>query len=203
MDYTQLQAVVADFANRQDLADRIPTFIELTEARMKRDLRDKVRMTKRAEAMVYGEYFPLPCDWCETVKVIADGSVLRLTDGFNIERVEPSGGPKFYRHVGDQLQLLPAVGGEKKPVRFEMEYLAFPEPLSDDNPSNWVLSTYPDIYIYGAMLQIAPFLHDDQRIPIWTQAYGEAVSAANLSSDRAGGSGSALRLQRHGVPSYG
>ena len=111
----------------------------------------------------------------------------------------PSGGPKFYRHVGDQLQLLPAVGGEKKPVRFEMEYLAFPEPLSDDNPSNWVLETYPDIYIYGAMLQIAPFLHDDQRIPVWTQAYGEAVSAANVSSDKASGSGSALRLQRHGV----
>ena len=58
MNYTELQAVIADFANRQDLADRIPTFIELTEARLKRDLRDKVRMTQRAEAMVYGEYFP-------------------------------------------------------------------------------------------------------------------------------------------------
>ena len=199
MDYTKLKSVIADFSNRQDLDSQIPTFIELTEARLKRDLRDQVRMTKRAEAMVYGEYFPLPCDWCETVKVIADGSVLRLTDGFNIERVEPSGGPKFYRHVGDQLQLLPAVGAENKPVRFEMEYLAFPEALSDTNPSNWVLETYPDIYIYGAMLQIAPFLHDDARVPLWTQAYGEAVSSANVASDKADGSGSALRLQRHGV----
>lgn len=197
MNFEQLKAVIAEFANRQDLETMIPTFIRLTESRLRRDLRDVTRMTDRAEAMVHGEYFPLPCDWCETVKVIADGSVLRLADSFNIERVELSGGPKFYRHVGDQMQLLPPAGEE--PIRFVMEYLSFPDGLSDENPTNWVLDTYPDIYIYGAMLQIAPFLHDDGRVPLWSQAYGEAISAANISSQKAKASGSALRLQRHGV----
>lgn len=200
MDYSRLKEVIADWSNRADLSEQIPVFIELTEARLKRDLRDKVRMTQRAEAMVYGEYFPLPCDWCETIKVIADDSVLRLADSFNIERVELYSGPKYYRHSGDQLQLLPGTNiSESDPIRFEMEYLAFPEALSDSNPSNWVLQTYPDLYIYGAMLQIAPYLQDDARIPVWTQAYGEAVSAANVASAKASGSGSALRLQRHGV----
>ena len=197
MNFEQLKAVIAEFANRQDLETMIPTFIRLTESRLRRDLRDVTRMTDRAEAMVHGEYFPLPCDWCETVKVIADGSVLRLADSFNIERVELSGGPKYYRHVGDQMQLLPPAGEE--PIRFVMEYLSFPDGLTDENPTNWVLDTYPDIYIYGAMLQIAPFLHDDARVPLWSQAYGEAISAANISSQKAKASGSALRLQRHGV----
>jgi hypothetical protein len=197
MNFEQLKAVIAEFANRQDLETMIPTFIRLTESRLRRDLRDVTRMTDRAEAMVHGEYFPLPCDWCETVKVIADGSVLRLADSFNIERVELSGGPKYYRHVGDQMQLLPPAGEE--PIRFVMEYLAFPDGLSDENPTNWVLDTYPDIYIYGAMLQIEPFLHDDAPVPLWSQAYGEAISAANISSQKAKASGSALRLQRHGV----
>jgi hypothetical protein len=40
---------------------------------------------------------------------------------------------------------------------------------------------------------------EDARIPVWTQAYGESVSAANVASVRAAGSGSALRLQRHGI----
>ena len=200
MDYSRLKEVIADWSNRADLSEQIPVFIEMTEARLKRDLRDKVRMTQRAEAMVYGEYFPLPCDWCETIKVIADGSVLRLTDSFNVERIELFDGPKFYRHAGDQLQLLPGTNiKESDPIPFEMEYLAFPEALSDDNPSNWVLSTYPDLYIYGAMLQIAPYLQDDARIAVWAQAYGEAVSAANTASEKSHGSGSALRLQRHGV----
>jgi hypothetical protein len=197
MNYSKLKEVIADFANRQDLGTQIPVFIEMTEARLRRDLRDKTRMTQRAEAMVYGEYFPLPCNWVETTKVIAGGRPLRLTDSFNIERVELSEGPKFYRHAGDQLQLMPAVEGD--PISFEMEYLEFPEALSDDNPTNWVLDTYPDIYIYGAMLQVAPFLMDDTRLPLWTQAYGEAVTAANGSSEKARVSGSALRLQRHGL----
>jgi hypothetical protein len=200
MDYSKLKEVIADWSNRQDLAEQIPVFIEMTEARLKRDLRDKVRMAQRAEAMVYGEYFPLPCDWCETIKVIADGSVLRLADSFNIERVELYSGPKYYRHSGDQLQLLPATDvSESDPIRFEMEYLALPEALSEENPSNWVLETYPDLYIYGALMQVAPFLQDDARLPIWSQAYGEAVSAANVSSVKSSGSGSALRLQRHGI----
>ena len=200
MYYSKLQEVIADFANRQDLQAQLPVFIELPAARLRRDLRDKVRMTQRAEAMVYGEYFPLPCNWVETTKVIAGGRPLRLTDSFNIERAELSEGPRFYRHAGDQLQLLPAPSvKEDEPIRFEMEYLEFPEALSDDNPSNWVLETYPDLYIYGAMLQVAPFLMEDARIPVWTQAYGESVSAANISSEKAHGSGSALRLQRHGI----
>ena len=200
MTYNELKEVIADFANRQDLQAQIPLFIKLTEARLKRDLRDEVRMTKRAEAMVYGEYFPLPCDWVSTSKVIAGNRVLRLADSFNIERVELSGGPKYYRHSGDQLQLLPATDvSESDPIRFEMEYLEFPEPLSEQNQSNWVLNTYPDLYIYGAMLQVAPYLQDDARIQIWERAYGEAVSAANVASVKAAGSGSALRLQRHGV----
>lgn len=200
MNYSKLKEVIADWSNRGDLESQIPVFIELTEARLKRDLRDKVRMTQRAEAMVYGEYFPLPCSWCETVKVIADGRILRLVDSFNVERVELYDGPKYYRHVGDQLQLLPGTNiSESDPIRFEMEYLEFPEPLSEENESNWVLSTYPDLYIYGAMLQVAPYLQDDARIQIWERAYGEAVSAANVASVKAAGSGSALRLQRHGV----
>ena len=197
MNYSKLKEVIADWSNRQDLVSQIPVFIEMTESRLRRDLRDKTRMTQRAEAMVYGEYFPLPCNWVETTKVIAGGRPLRLTDSFNIERVELSEGPKFFRHAGDQLQLLPAVEGE--PLSFEMEYLEFPDALSEENPTNWVLDTYPDIYIYGAMLQVAPFLMDDARMPMWAQAYGEAVKAANGSSIKSQSSGSGLRLQRHGL----
>ena len=68
MDYTTLKSVIADYANRQDLETRIPTFIELTEARLNRDIRHW-RMVKRAEAPVVGERFPLPCDWLQTIKV--------------------------------------------------------------------------------------------------------------------------------------
>lgn len=200
MTYNELKEVIADFANRGDLQKQIPLFIQLTEARLNRDVRHW-RMEKRAAAEVVGERFPLPCDWVETIKVKADGRPLRLADAFMVDAVDhehhrPSAGNLYYRHTGDQLELFPA---QDKPVSFELEFIAKVPSLGDNQTTNWLLDEFPDVYIYGAMLQVAPFLHDDQRVPIWAQAYGEAVSAANLSSDRAKYSGTALRLQRHGI----
>lgn len=200
MNYSELQSVVADFADRQDLTSQIPTFIQMAEARINRDIRHW-RMSKRAEAEVTGERFPLPCDWVETVRVTADGKPLRLSDVWMVDAIDHAGhygqqGNRFYRHSGDQLELHPP---QSKPVPFMLEYIAEVPALADNKPTNWLLEEFPDVYIYGAMLQVSPFLHDDSRVPLWTQAYGEAVSAANISSDKAKHSGSALRLQRHGI----
>lgn len=197
MTYDELQVQVGDWLNRKDLAAQIPTFIELAEARIRRDLRDR-RQEVRAEAQVYGEYMTLPCDHVETIRVIADDKILRLADKFNIERFEILGPVAFYRHYNDQVQFMPAPDPDKG-SRVVLEYIAEVTPCSDTNPTNWLLERSPDVYLYGALLAAEGFLHDDGRIPIWTQAYGEAVSALNIASDKAEYSGTALRLQRHGI----
>jgi hypothetical protein len=197
MDYATLQTTIADFLNRKDLTEQIPTFIELAEARIRRDLRDR-RQEVRAEATVFAEYMALPCDHIETIRVIADDKILRLADKFNIERFEILGPMSFYRHFNDQLQFMPAPDPEKG-ARVVLEYIAEVTPCSTESPTNWLLEQSPDVYLYGALLAAEGYLHDDGRIPIWSQAYGEAVSALNMASDKAEYSGTALRLQRHGV----
>ncbi len=47
--YAELQTAVGNWLNRADLTARIPEFIELFEARVKRDLRVR-QMEKRATA---------------------------------------------------------------------------------------------------------------------------------------------------------
>lgn len=197
MNYETLQTTIGDWLNREDLTDQIPMFIELAEARIRRDLRDR-RQQVRSEAMVYAEYMTLPCDHVETIRVIADDKILRLADKFNIERFEILGPVAFYRHYNDQLQFMPAPDPDKG-VRVVLEYVAEVTPCSDTSPNNWLLEQSPDLYLFGALLAAEGYLHDDGRIPIWTQAYGEAVSALNMASDKAEYSGTALRLQRHGV----
>ena len=197
MNYAELQTTIADFLNRSDLTDQIPIFIELAEARIRRDLRDR-RQQVRSEAMVYAEYMTLPCDHVETIRVVVDDKILRLADKFNIERFEILGPVAFYRHYNDQLQFMPAPDPDKG-ARVVLEYTAEVTKCSADNPTNRLLEQSPDIYLYSALLAAEGYLHDDQRIPIWTQAYGEAVTALNGASDMAENSGSALRLQRHGI----
>jgi len=55
------------------------------------------------------------------------------------------------------------------------------------------------VYLYGSLIAAEGYLHDDTRIPLWAQAYSEAVTSLNGASDMAENSGSALRLQRHGI----
>ena len=99
MNYPELRQHIADFLNRDDLTGQIPLFIRLAESRIRRDLRER-SMQVRAEAMVYSEFFSLPCDWVETKTVMCDDRILRLIDGFNIERLNMTGPTRFYRHVG-------------------------------------------------------------------------------------------------------
>jgi hypothetical protein len=124
---------------------------------------------------------------------------LRLAGGYNIERFEMIGVPSFYRHVeGDKLQFLPAPNSEN-PLRCVLEYWAAVPDLTEESPNNWLLDRYPDVYLYGSLLIAAAYLQDDGRVPLWTQAYSESVTAANMASERSEYSGVALRLQRHGV----
>lgn len=196
MDYAKLQTTIADFLNRLDLEDQVPQFIELTESRIRRDVRESSMQT-RAETMIASEYFELPCDWVSTIRITVDGNVLRLADGYNMERFELIGVPSFYRHVEHKLQFLPPPDNAK-PLRCVIEYMAEIPHLSEENPTNWLLERYPDVYLYGSLLTAAGYLNDDVRVPLWQSAYGEAVAAANLASEKAEYSGVALRLQRHG-----
>jgi hypothetical protein len=86
-----------------------------------------------------------------------------------------------------------------KGARVVVEYIAEVTRCSADNPTNWLLEQSPDVYLYGTLIAAEGYLQDDKRIPLWAQAYGEAVQALNGASDMSEYSGSALRLQRHGI----
>ena len=44
-------------------------------------------------------------------------------------------------------------------------------PLSAGTDTNWLLTNYPDIYLYGSLIESAPYLRDDQRIGLWQSEY--------------------------------
>jgi hypothetical protein len=77
----------------------------------------------------------------------------------------------------------------------ELLYYAELEPLSDSNASNWLLEMSPDAYLYGALMQSAPYLKDDARMAVWSMLYSGAVAGTNLQSNKAKSGGSGLRLK--------
>lgn len=200
--YAELKAAVSDWLNRDDLTGAIPSFIALAEADMSRKLKDW-RMDVVLPVTLSGQYTALPSDWLATTRLnlIAPSSRLDLaSDGalaeMRFQRGDMAGKPTHYAHTAGSLEAFPTPDAS---YAAEMVYRAKIVSLSDAAPSNWLLTSAPDCYLYGALMQAAPYLKDDARIGIWGGLYAEAITGLNEASERARESAAGLRLRNVGM----
>lgn len=200
--YTELTAAIADWLNREDLTAVIPSFISLAEADINRNLRDW-RMEKRSDASLDAQYSTLPTDWLETIRLNLSGGTSRLelvSDGaladLRAERSDAAGKPTHYAHTAGGLELFPTPDAA---YDAELVYFAKVPALSATATTNWLLSAAPDVYLYGALTQSAPYLKDDQRAPLWAGLYQNAITSLNTASERSRYSGAGLRLRIRGM----
>jgi hypothetical protein len=200
--YANLQSTISDWLNRDDLAAVIPSFIALAEADISRTLRD-YRMEKRSTALVDAQYSALPTDWLETIRVQVSGDTSRLelvSDGaladMRAARNDAGGKPTHYAHTAGGLELFPTPDAE---YTIEVVYFAKVPALSVSATTNWLLSAAPDVYLYGALTQSAPYLKDDQRAPVWAGLYQNVITGLNTASERSRYSGTGLRLRIRGM----
>lgn len=198
LTYTTLQSTVQDYLDRADLASVVPLFIELMESKLKRTLRH-YRMEKRATANTVAAQrsLALPNDFLEM------RSVKRNSDSWvPLESLSPqilnyatsaTGTPRYFAIVGDEVLFEPTPDAE---YEIEMWYYAF-ESLSDDNTSNWLSETYPDIYVYGTLLEAEAYLMNDPRLAVWKRAFDEALMQLNREAriTRWGGAPLTIRVQ--------
>lgn len=60
---------------------------------------------------------------------------------------------------------------------FEMLYWELPALLDDVTQTNWLTQYAPNLLLYACLLETAPFLKNDERIPTWQQFYDRAAQA--------------------------
>ena len=198
--YDELKSAIADFLNREDLASVIPTFISLAEADFNRRL-THWRMDKRASVTVDGRYNTLPTDWIETLRFDIDGdSIIPVSHKELLDRRESNdaeaGQPRYYALTGGEIEVFPEPG---ETYTASMVYRGKIDALSDSNADNWILTYYPDAYLYGALAHSAPYLQEDQRLTVWAAMAQSATDAINRESAAAKYSGSGLRMRIKGL----
>jgi len=194
--YTELKASIADWLNRTDLTTTIPDFISLAEAQMERTLRTR-QMIVRANASFDSEYGAVPDDFLETksLKLTSTNPLTPLAflsiDDMDAARSHytASGRPRFFSVVGGQFRISPTPDAA---YTTELIYFAKLAKLSSTVASNWLLTSSPDIYLYGSLLQAAPYLQDDARIQVWATLYERALNDLRTADDRGASSGGAL-----------
>lgn len=200
--FTELKSAIADWLVRDDLTAAIPSFITLAEADISRKLRDW-RMETRTTLTVSSQYTALPADWLETVRLQVAGATSQLelaSQGALAEMRaainDQAGRPTHYALTGGQLELFPT---PDQSYSLDLVYFAKVASLSDVATSNWLLTTAPDAYLYGALVQSAPYLKDDARATVWAGLYQSAIDGLNAASEAARYSGANLRLRIRGM----
>jgi hypothetical protein len=179
VDYTSLQAAVTEYLARdQDttLIARIPTFIQLFEAKMNRALFVR-QMEQRATAVIditqsEPEFIALPSDF-QSMRRIRLSSVSgkpylsflsgTQMDEFRLFSADASGQPIYFTIFGNEIELCPSPDQD---YTVEMVYRQNVPALSS-NSTNWLLTLAPDLYLYGALLESAPYIKEDERIQTW------------------------------------
>jgi len=194
--YTELKTSIGDWLNRSDLTSVIPDFISLAEAQVERTLRTR-QMIVRANASFDAEYGAVPSDFLETksLKLTSTNPQTPLEflsiDALDNKAAEytGSGKPRFFGVVGGQFRIVPTPDAT---YTTELTYYAKLTKLSSSVATNWLLTANPDIYLYGALLQAAPYLQDDARIQTWATLYERALNDSQTADDRGASSGGAL-----------
>lgn len=204
-NYTNLQTSIADFLNRDDLTSVIPTFIQLAEADMNRQVRHwKMEARSTGTQDAGDQYMQIPSDWLETIRLHLTGSgtsALTLTSRAAMADIRAKNEdistvkPYYYTHADGQFELYPT---PTEDTDFELLYYQKIPDLAT-NSTNWLLTDAPDVYLYGALLHSAPYLQEDARTQTWASMYAAAVQNVNNASEQARYSGSGMTLKVRGL----
>lgn len=185
--YSGLKSAIADHLDNAGLDSQIDDFIDIAEARHKREVRIR-EMLKRSTITIDDRFLTIPADFLQpkTLRIftgfttghryypdVREVSVDDLTDHSRVDISRP----KFYAvHESIEFDVdidpLDTYSGE-------LIYYFPLTALSDSNADNAILTRAPDVYLYGALISSAPFLMFDERISVWEKLYSQAVNNLN------------------------
>lgn len=177
-NYTDLQIALSNYLGRDELTARITELIALFEAKVKRRLRLR-RMESRATAATTAGVAEL------ALPTIAGGAIADFLEMRNLRLntdprrtlifvpqhqsdweepgVSRSGYPRIYRIVGTEIIFGPIPDAA---YTVETDYYGF-NPLSTSAPTNWLMTEYPDVYLFGSLAQAGGYKTPDPRVPEW------------------------------------
>ena len=205
-NYSELQTAVGSWLNRSDLSSNIPDFITLAEASFNRVLRTRNQIT-RATSSVSEQYVALPTDLIELFNIQVNTDPIKRLEQVSLDKADDlrsanssSGTPAYFAITGNNIELIPTPNDTKT---IEIIYYAKITALSDSNTSNWLLTNYPDIYLYGSLVQAEPFLMNDERIGTWGSLLGKAQEELRVSDERSQTEGGTLVMRAVNNLDYG
>jgi hypothetical protein len=170
--YAALQNAIVRWARKtgdMEFSDTVPDFIRLCESKLNMRLRVREQEANATLTPTDG-VCALPGDYLtwRTVKVGAD--TLSYISPLQTDVFKTAGTPRHFSITGDELTIWPSGPGV-----VTLGYYKKIPALTTAATSNWLLAKAPQLYIYGSLLEAAPFTGEDARMGLWGQGYEQAI----------------------------
>lgn len=189
--YTELVSALVRRLHRIDLTTDIPDFIMLAEKRIITMLRSRLMETASTIATVAGtQYVTLPT----TLIGIDSLSIPGVSP--NIDYVSPdkykqdygdtgyTGAPHAYTTIGDKVYFGPTPDAI---YTVSIIYRGSVTPLTDAASTNSILTKWPNVYLYAALVESVEVTKNTTDGERWETRFRDAIDGINLIDWQAGG----------------
>lgn len=162
-DLLDLRTAVVEQTGRPDIADVFPRLVKMTEAHLNRHLRTRSQVTGTTLTFASG-VATIPSDFAEAIG---------LYDANGYEYVQQplqqvkTGGTTWYYSMNASQFLVNGYDGD-----LTLEYYATLPTISDSmTDTNWLLTKYPGVYLYGVAYEASKHVRDVEMATAMRQLY--------------------------------
>lgn len=185
-NYTDLVAAIHGWLNRSDMATIAPDLIALAEAEFNRVLRCP-EMEVRSSATLSGEALATPTDFIGLRSMASDNAKFEVLSPDDLLAIPEShtGFPNYVAVIDNQFFFRPVPSSGTVEIVYYQKIPA----LTSGNPTNWLMTKYPDLYLCAALVQAELYNWNDERLPLLKARVEEIMGqiAEAVKKERYGG----------------
>lgn len=179
-NYSELQASIATWMKRADLAALIPDFIALAETRIKTMVDPRLyETTVTLSTSPSSDTIALPSDFKAPIALwLADINPIeqltqKLVQGLPFN--DTPSRPLYWAIDGASIRFQsPADAAYPIEFRYQQTFS-----LSGGNPTNYILTAYPNVYLFSTLVEAHTYVQNQEESAVWDGRFRDAVAECN------------------------
>ncbi len=179
---------MANWISRSDLTPRVPELIALGESRLFTDLRCReIEATATISTTSTQRLDPLPTRFVQARGLYITGTpnvrleFRSIAEFWSVYGDIATASPTYYTISADNFVW---AGIPDAVYSIIVEHYARPAAFSADADTNAVIARWPNLYLYTALLEAAPFLGNDPRVVTWSGLYETLLAQIHAADKR-------------------
>lgn len=182
--YTSLQTAIGDWLAKSNLTDSIPNFIQNWEERFYRSPKNWGRwMESTLSGTIASSVLAVPSDYLALKTIRVDGNPSSRLEKVSVEQLygrwprnDGTGIPQWVARDGENF-----VFGPEPDSAYTIKGVYWAKPtllrnFASDAAAHHLILNAPDLILYGALVESAPYIKNDARLVTWANLYSAALT---------------------------